>query len=219
MKPEILLKAYVQYQSEDAFRDLVAGTLDEVYSTSLRIVQGAPYLAEVTTLRVYSELARKAPRLGEEVVLTIWLRERTCKVAVAILHAEGRAVDRAVLKKERKAFPIAAAVPPAPSGLAIRVCQSIFLSEARHKGFELFLPRFWWPTWIRPLHVGGAAVCVLGIIVWWNNPFHRHNPIVKSQGLQMMPSSFAQLASPEEGGPTTPRQMATTNAATNPNQK
>jgi hypothetical protein len=40
MKPEILLKAYLQYQSEDAFRELVAGSLDEVYSTALRIVEG-----------------------------------------------------------------------------------------------------------------------------------------------------------------------------------
>src|SRR5689334_7398641 len=106
MKPEILLKAYVQYQSADAFRELVAATLDEVYSTALRIADGAPHLAEQIVLRVYSELARKAPELGEDVVLASWLRERTCKMAVAVLRAEGRVVDRVVLRKEKKALSI-----------------------------------------------------------------------------------------------------------------
>ena len=217
MKPEILLKVYVQYQSEDAFRDLVASSLDEVYSTALRIVHGAPHLAEEIVLRVYLELARKAARLGEDVVLASWLRERTCKMAVTVLRAEGRAVDRAVLKKEKEALSIPAGVQPAPPGLAICVCQGILLNSARHKGFGLFLPRVWWPAWIRPLHVGGAAVCVVGMIVLWNIPFHRRNPIVQSPGLQMTPSSFAQLASPEEGGaPPGPSHMANTNAGTNP---
>ena len=94
MKPEILLKAFVQYESEDAFRELVGSTLDEVYSLALRIVQGPQHLAEETVLRVYWELARKAPRLGEDVVLGSWLREHTCKMAVIVLHEEDRSVDR-----------------------------------------------------------------------------------------------------------------------------
>ncbi len=95
MKPEILLKAYVQYQSDDAFRELVAVSVDEVYSIALRIVQGPQHLAEEAVLRVYWELARKAPRLGEGVVLASWLREHTCKMAVTVLHEEDRSVDRA----------------------------------------------------------------------------------------------------------------------------
>ena len=217
MKPEILLKVYVQYQSEDAFRDLVSGSLDEVYSIALRIVHGAPHLAEEVVLRVYSELARKAARLSKDVVLASWLRKRTCKIAVTVLREEDHAVDRAALKKEKEALSIPAGVPPAPPGLAICVCQGILLNRARHKGFGLFLPRVWWPAWIRPRHVGGAAVCVLAIIVLWNIPFHRRNPIVQSPGLQMTPSSFAQLASPEEEGASPgPSHMANTNAGTNP---
>jgi hypothetical protein len=81
MKPEILLKAYVLYESEEAFRELVAGSVNEVYSTALRIIPGTPHLVEETVMRVYCELARKAPRLGEEVVLSSWLREQTCKMA------------------------------------------------------------------------------------------------------------------------------------------
>ena len=219
MKPEILLKAYIQYQSEDAFRDLVAGTLNGVYSTSLRIVHGAPYLAEAIALSVYSELACKAPGLSKDVVLASWLRERTCKMAVRTLRAEKRAVDWAAVKREKNALSTPADVPPAPPGLAIRIGQSISLSAARHKGHGLFSPRLWLPPWIRPRHVGSAAVCVILILVWWSIPFQRRHPIVLSHGPKLTPSSFAQLASPEDGGPPTPSQMANTNAGTNPTQK
>ena len=215
MKPEILLKAYIQYQSEDAFRELVAGTLDEVYSTSLRIAQGAPRLAEEIALNAYLELARKAPVLDRDFVLASWLRERTCKIAVRILRAEERAIDWAAVKREKNTLSTPSDVQPAPPGLAIRICQSVFLSATRPRRYRLFSPRVWWPAWIRPVHVGGVAVCVLSITVWWKNPFHRHNPIVRSQGPPMTPSSFAQLASPEEF----PVHMANTNAVTNTNQK
>jgi len=219
MKLEILLKAYVKYQSEDAFRELVVSTLDEVYSASFRIVHGAPYLAEEITMRVYLELARKAPGLGEDIVLASWLRERTCKMAVAILHAENRAVDRAALKREKNSLSIPTSVHPAPAGLAIRVCQGVFLSTARHRGFGLFSSAAWWPAWIRPWHAGGMAVCVLAIIVWWTIPFHRQHPIIRSQGVQLTPASFAQLASPPDGKPWTTGPMANTNAVISPSQK
>ena len=216
MKPEILLKGYVQYQSEEAFRDLVAGSLDEVYSIALRIVEGAPHLAEETALRVYWELARKAPRLGEEVVLASWLREHTCKTAVSVLHEENRSVDRAALKKEKQALCTPDAVPAAPAGLAIRVSQGVLLNVGRHKGFRFFLPRISWPGWLRPVHIAVGVVCVLAIIVLWKIPFHKRNAIVRSPELQMTPSSFAQLARPEEGGP---GPMPNTNAQIRPNQK
>lgn len=216
MKPEILLKAYVQYQSEDAFRELVDGTLDVVYSASLRIAKGAQRLAEETALSAYLELARKAPRLGKDVVLASWLRERTCKMAVRILRAEECAIDWAAVKREKHALSTPSDVQPAPPGLAIRICQSVFLS-VRHKRHRLSfsLPRIRWPTWIRPRHVGGAAACVLVIIVWWLNPFHRRHPIIRSNGPLMTPSSFAQLATPEGS----PNYAVNTNAGTNTNQK
>jgi hypothetical protein len=214
MKPEILLKAYVQYQSEDAFRELVAGTLDEVYSTSLRVTQGSQRLAEETALNVYLELARKAPRIKEDVMLVSWLRKRTCKIAVRILRFEERIIDRAIVKKEKDVRSTPSEVQP-PPGLAIYICKTVFLSVKRRKGYRLWLPRISWPTWIRPIHVSGAAICVLAIIVWWRNPFQRHNRIIRSEGALMTPTSFAQLASPEEWeGP-----VANTNALTNPNQK
>jgi hypothetical protein len=215
MKPEILLKAYIQYQSEEAFRELVAGTLDGVYSTSLRIAQGASHLAGEIAVSAYLELARKAPVLSKEVVLASWLRERTCRIAVRILRAEDRAIDWAAVKREKNALSTPTDVPPAPPGLAIRICQSVFLSAARPRRYRLFSPEVWWPTWIRPLHIAGVAACGLAIMVWWHNPFHRHNPIIRSEGSALTPSSFAQLAGPGE----LPGREANTNAASNTNRK
>lgn len=220
ISPEILLKAYVQHQSEDAFRELVASTLDEVYSTSLRIAQGTPHLAEEIAVKVYLELSRKARWLCKDVVLASWLRERTCKMAVTVLHAADRPIDRAAMKKEKKkALSTPISVDPAPAGLAIRICYNVFLNTARHKGLGLYLPRPSWPAWIRPRHIVGVVACVLAILVWRNNPFHRHNPIVKSQGVLLTPSSFAQRGSPEDGAPSTRKDVASTNGGINSKQK
>lgn len=224
MTPEILLKAFVRYQSEDAFRELVAGTLDEVYAVALRIVDGTPYLASEIAVRVYLELARKARWLGEDIVLASWLRERTRKMAVTVLRAEDRPVNRAALKREKDALAIPISVNPAPAGLAIRICYNIFANSARHKGFRISLPTIRWPAmrrpaWVRRWHIGGVAVCVLAIMVWWNNPFHHRNPIVKSHGSLMTPSSFAQLGSPDDGGPLTRAPAPGTNDGINSKQK
>lgn len=222
MNPEVLLKAYVEYQSEDAFRELVASTLDEVYSTALGVLQGAPHLAGEVTVSVYSELARKAPALRKDIVLLSWLREHTCKAAAGALRAEDRPIDRAALKRERKARPASISAPPAPSGLAIRICQVIFLNPLRRKRFGLFSLAAWWPAWIsriRLRHIGGVAACVLIIMLWWSNPFHRRHPIIKYHGLQLTPASFAQLAGPGHGGPLASWPMAITNVETNPAQK
>jgi len=212
MKPEILLKIYVQYQSEDAFRDLVAGSLDEVYSRAFRITNATPHLAEEIVLRVYVELAQQAHRLSENVILTAWLREHTCKIAVALLRKDDRAVDRSLLRRESESTS-SLTTQPAPTGLAFRICQGIFLSPKQHKGLRSSLLLAWRPSWIRPWHAGGAVVCVLLMILVWRNPFHRGNPIIQSPELRMTPASFAQMASPEEGAPSKLSEMA------KPNQK
>jgi hypothetical protein len=176
-------------------------------------------LAEAIALSVYSELARQAPGLDKDVVLTSWLRARACQRAVRILRAEERAIDWAVLKKEKEGLSAPANVQPAPPGLAIRICQSIYWSTARPRGLGLFSLPAWRPAWIRPRHVGGVAVCVLAMIVWWSLSWHRRNPIVESHGPRMTPTSFAQLASPEEEGPPMPIHRLTINAGTKINQK
>jgi hypothetical protein len=220
MKPEVLVKAFVVHQSEDGFRELVASTVDEVYSRARRIVPGSPHLVEETVLRVYWELARKAPRLGEDVVLATWLREHTCKTAVKVLREEGRSVDRAALKKEKRGLATPSGLQAAPPGLATRVSQSILLNAARSKSIWLRLPRISRPAWIRPSHLGAAgAVCVLGIMALWNMPLHKRNPIVQSPGLLLTPAAFGQRANSEEGGAAPPpSQTPNTNAESNPHQ-
>src|SRR4051794_17068920 len=130
MKPEILFKAYVVHQCDDAFRELVATSLDAVYSSALRIVQGTSHLAEEVSMRVYWELARKGRRLGKDVVLAAWLREHTCKTAVIVLRENNRSVDRAALKGEKKGATTPQNTQPAPPGLAFRVSQGVLLHAA-----------------------------------------------------------------------------------------
>jgi len=221
MKPETLLKAYVLYQSDDAFRELVAGTIDEIHSTALRIVQGPVHLVEETVLRVYCELARKAPGLGDDVVLNSWLHEQTCKIAVKVLHEEDRSVDRAALKKERQDLSTLNAVQLAPAGLVTRVSQGILLNAARNKRPRLSLRSVRGPVWFRRARIGAAVVCVIVVIIFfWNIPYHKRNPIVESPELQMTPASFAQLASPEDGAaPVEPTHTASTNAQATPKKQ
>lgn len=215
MKPEVLLKAFVLHKSEDAFVELVASTLDEVYSHSLHIVKGPPHLVEETVLRVYWELARKSRTLGENVVLGTWLREHTCKAAVKVLHEADRSVDRAALNKEKRGLSAADTVQTAPLGLATRVSQSILLNNARGKGLWLFLPRIAWPAWIRPVHVCSGAACVLVTIVLWNIPFHRRNQVVMAPDLPMTPASYGQLANPDPGDAAGVSQTPNTNHKSN----
>ncbi len=219
MKPEVLLKAFVLHKSEDAFVELVGSTVDEVYSCALTIVQGPPHLVEEAVLRVYWELARNAPALGEDAVLATWLREHTCKMAVRILHEQDRSADRAALRKEKQGLATPSGLQSAPPGLATRVSQSILLNNARSKSLWFSLPRVQWPAWIRPAHIGVGAVCVLGIIVLWHIPFHRRNPIVLAPESRMTPASYGQLANSEEGGVAPPpSQTPNMNAKSNRNQ-
>jgi hypothetical protein len=200
MKPEVLLKAFVLHGSEDGFVELVASTLDEVYSRALRIVGGPPHLVEEAVLRVYWELARKAPRLSEKIVVATWLREHICQSAVKVLQEQDRPIDRAALKKERQGLLTSSGLhQAAPPGLATRISHSILLNRARNKSFFLRLPLALWPSWVPPAQVRTGAVCLLVILVLWNIPLHRRHAIVLSPESPMTPASFGQLAT-EEGG-------------------
>jgi len=198
MRPEILLKAYVQYQSEDAFRELVAGTLNEVYSTSFRITRGAQRLAEEATFNAYLQLARSASGIREDMELASWLRKRACKLAVTILRREERDIDWGIVKKEKNGRSTSSELQQPPPGLEIYICKTVFLSVKSRRGSWFMLPQISWPQWIRPIHVAGAAGCAVALTVWWHHPFHRNNRIIRSDGPLVAPASLAQLADSED---------------------
>jgi RNA polymerase sigma factor (sigma-70 family) len=95
---QALLAAYLKDGSEEAFRELVARYIDLVYSTALRLVGRDTHLAQDVTQTVFIHLARKAPRLGEGVMLGGWLHRDACHVAATMVRGERRRQFR-----ERKA--------------------------------------------------------------------------------------------------------------------
>jgi RNA polymerase sigma factor (sigma-70 family) len=72
-----LLRQYVREQSEAAFAELVRRHLRLVYSAALRRVNGERAAAEDAAQAVFTDLARKAPRLLRHSSLTGWLYTST----------------------------------------------------------------------------------------------------------------------------------------------
>jgi RNA polymerase sigma factor (sigma-70 family) len=68
-----LLRRYALDRSESAFTELVRQHIDLVYSAALRQVNGDNAAAQDVTQAVFTDLARKAPRLVSHTSLTGWL--------------------------------------------------------------------------------------------------------------------------------------------------
>ncbi len=74
MKSDIdLLRSYVGLQSGEAFTEIVRRNVGLVHACILRRVGGDAHLAEDVTQKVFSDLARKAPKLTALASLSGWL--------------------------------------------------------------------------------------------------------------------------------------------------
>lgn len=88
-----LLREYVDRESEDAFAALVARHVNKVYSIALRHARN-PHQAEEITQAVFVVLARKARRLGRQVILSGWLCRTAQLTAVTYVRSETRRARR-----------------------------------------------------------------------------------------------------------------------------
>jgi RNA polymerase sigma factor (sigma-70 family) len=88
-----LLREYVNHESEDAFAALVARHVNKVYSVALRHARN-PHQAEEITQAVFVILARKARRLGGQVILSGWLCRTAQLTAVTFVRSEIRRARR-----------------------------------------------------------------------------------------------------------------------------
>src|SRR5207247_105088 len=70
---EQLLRRYAEEGSEPAFGELVRRHVDLVYSAALRMLNGDSHMAQDVTQNVFADLARKARRLPQGVLLAGWL--------------------------------------------------------------------------------------------------------------------------------------------------
>jgi RNA polymerase sigma factor (sigma-70 family) len=85
-----LLRRFAAEHSEDAFSELVAQYLPLVYSAGLRQTGGDIHLARDIAQLVFTDLARKAPSLSENVVLPGWLHRATVFAARQTIRGERR---------------------------------------------------------------------------------------------------------------------------------
>jgi RNA polymerase sigma factor (sigma-70 family) len=88
-----LLREYVNHESEDAFAVLVARHVNKVYSIALRHARNS-HQAEEITQAVFVILARKARRLGGQVILSGWLCRTAQLTAVTFVRSETRRARR-----------------------------------------------------------------------------------------------------------------------------
>ncbi|MCL5098430.1 MAG: sigma-70 family RNA polymerase sigma factor, partial [Candidatus Omnitrophica bacterium] len=92
------LRRYVEQRSESAFTELVREHMNLVYSAALRETGGDGGLAEDLSQAVFTELARKAPKLLGHPSLAGWLY-----TTVRHLAANLRRADRHRRRREEEA--------------------------------------------------------------------------------------------------------------------
>src|SRR6202453_1758295 len=89
-----LLRRFAEERSEAAFGELVTRHLPLVYSTAIRQAGGDEHLAKDVAQVVFTDLARKAPGLSENVILAGGLPRATIFAARQILRGDRRRRER-----------------------------------------------------------------------------------------------------------------------------
>src|ERR1043165_2827764 len=98
-----LLHDYARHKSEEAFTALVHRHLNLVYSAALRQVR-SPQLAEEVVQSAFMDLARQAPQLAPDTVLTAWLYQVTRRTAINVVRREARRQIREQVASELTAM-------------------------------------------------------------------------------------------------------------------
>ena len=91
---EELLADFAENRTESAFRELVHRHLALVLSTALRVANGDQHLAEDIAQIVFTDLARKAPRLSSGTIIAGWLHQHTWFTACKTIRSERRRAAR-----------------------------------------------------------------------------------------------------------------------------
>src|SRR5688572_25340527 len=86
----VLLRRYVEEDSEAAFGELVRRHVDLVYGAAMRRTGGDPHLSADVAQQVFIALARHAPRLAHDTVLGAWLHTATRNAALKLMISEKR---------------------------------------------------------------------------------------------------------------------------------
>src|SRR5262245_60179975 len=89
----VLLREYVERDSEEAFATLVTRHIDRVYSVALRHTRN-PHHAEEITQAVFVILAKKSQHLSKAVILEGWLYQTARLTALTFIRTEIRRARR-----------------------------------------------------------------------------------------------------------------------------
>src|ERR1017187_4875032 len=98
-----LLARYTRQNAEGAFAELVRRHLDLVHSAALLQVR-SPQLAEEVAQSTFIKLARLAPQLAPDTILTAWLYQVTRREAIDVVRREARRQLREQIATEMNAM-------------------------------------------------------------------------------------------------------------------
>ena len=90
----VLLRRYVEENSEDAFARLVHKYVDLVYGAALRRTGGDPHRAADVAQEVFTALAQQARKLAQHSAISAWLHTATRNFAINLNMSDQRRLQR-----------------------------------------------------------------------------------------------------------------------------